>query len=309
MAVAVKTEGLTKTYHLSMQNTPVNAVTNLDLEVYEGEIFGFLGPNGAGKTTTIKMLLGLTYPTSGQAWILGEPAGQINVKKQISYLPESPYFYDYMTGKEALEFYARLFGMKKDAYNAKVDELLHTVGLYPHRNKPLNQYSKGMLQRVGIAQALVNDPKLLFFDEPTSGLDPIGHSEVQDLILSIKQMGKTVFLSSHQLSDVELVCDRVAIMNRGDLLKLGTLDEMLVAGYVEIRCENLCADCVKQLETQVATITCTKEGCHVLMLHEGDCVNTAIDTIRAFKGKLLSVIPQRRTLEDLFVEIITEGNK
>lgn len=309
MAVAVKTEGLTKSYRLLMQSEPVNAVTNLNLEVNEGEIFGFLGPNGAGKTTTIKMLLGLTYPTSGQAWILGEPAGQISVKKRISYLPESPYFYEYMTGKEALVFYARLFGMKKDQYEKKVDELLSTVGLHPHRDKPLSQYSKGMLQRVGIAQALVNNPELLFFDEPTSGLDPIGHSEVQDLILNLKQMGKTVFLSSHQLSDVELVCDRVAIMNRGDLLKLGTLDDMLVAGYVEVVCADICPDCSKQLESQVASIVCNNDGCHVLMLHEGDCVNTAIDTIRAFKGRVISVVPQRRTLEDLFVEIIREGNK
>lgn len=309
MAVAVKTEGLTKTYHLSTQNEPVNAVTNLDLEIDEGQIFGFLGPNGAGKTTTIKMLLGLTYPTSGQAWILGEPAGKIDVKKRISYLPESPYFYEYMTGKEVLEFYARLFGMKGRDSDTKIDGLLQTVGLHPHRNKPLSQYSKGMLQRVGIAQALINDPELLFFDEPTSGLDPIGHSEVQELILNLKAMGKTVFLSSHQLSDVELVCDRVAIMNRGNLLKLGTLDEMLVAGYVEIRCEDICPDCVKQLESQVATMACDSTGCYALMLHEGDCVNTAVDTIRSFKGQLLSVIPQRRTLEDLFVEIIREGNK
>ncbi|MHB1000537.1 MAG: ABC transporter ATP-binding protein [Armatimonadota bacterium] len=306
MAIAVKTEGLTKTYHLSSQ--PVNAVSDLNLEVQEGQIFGFLGPNGAGKTTTIKMLLGLTYPTSGQAWILGEPAGHINTKKQISYLPESPYFYEYMTGKEVLEFYAKIFGIGKDIRPQKIDELLKTVGLYPNRNKPLSQYSKGMLQRVGIAQALINDPKLLFFDEPTSGLDPIGHSEIQDIILRLKEMGKTVFLSSHQLSDVELVCDRVAIMNKGVLLKLGTLDEMLVAGYVEIKCEGLDDTSAKKLQSLVTSMD-SQNGTHVLILHEGECVNQTIDTIRSANGRVLSVIPQRRTLEDLFVEIIREGNK
>lgn len=308
MAIAVQTEGLTKTYHLRMQNEYVNAVSDLNIEVLEGEIFGFLGPNGAGKTTTIKMLLGLTYPTSGKAWILGEPAGTINVKKQISYLPESPYFYDYMSGKEVLEFYAKIFRIDKNTRAAKVDDLLKTVGLYPHRDKPLSQYSKGMLQRVGIAQALINDPKLLFFDEPTSGLDPIGHAEVQELIIRLRDMGKTVFLSSHQLSDVELVCDRVAITNRGKLLKIGTMDDMLVAGYVEVKCTDINADCAKKLESQVTTID-SSNGCHLLMLKEGECVNQVIDTIRANKGQVLSIIPQRRTLEDLFVEIIKEGNK
>ncbi len=308
MATAVKTEDLTKTYHLSTQSEQVNAVTDLNIEVQEGEIFGFLGPNGAGKTTTIKMLLGLTYPTSGSAWIFGQPAGEIEVKKRISYLPESPYFYEYMTSEEILIFYAKLFGMDHSEAKSKAEELLNIVGLYPNRNKPLSQYSKGMLQRVGIAQALVNDPQLLFFDEPTSGLDPIGHAEVQNLILSLKKAGKTIFLSSHQLSDVEMVCDRVAILNRGNLLKIGTLDEMLLAGYVEMTCTDISEACISGLGSQVSHVDVV-DGMHVMTLHEGDCVNTAIDTIRANGGSIISIVPQRRTLEDLFVEIIKEGNK
>ena len=308
MGIAVKTEGLTKTYRLLMKKEPVNAVSDLDLEVHEGEIFGFLGPNGAGKTTTIKILLGLTYATSGKAWLLGKPAGDIEVKKEISYLPESPYFYEYMSGIEVLDFYARLFRLSDHDRKQKVDDLLRTVGLHADRHKPLTQYSKGMLQRIGIAQALVNDPKLLFFDEPTSALDPIAHSEIRDLILRLRDEGRTVFLSSHQLSDVEMVCDRVAILNRGKLLKLGKLDDLLSGASVEIRAEGLDATTLEELKG-LATRVEPENGSALISLEEGEGVNQAIDIVRAAKGRVISVIPQRRTLEDLFMEIIREENK
>ena len=308
MAIAVKTEGLTKTYRLLMQKEPVNAVSDLDLEVYEGEIFGFLGPNGAGKTTTIKILLGLTYPTSGKAWLLGKPAGDISVKSKISYLPESPYFYEYMSGVELLDFYARLFGLNERSRKQKVEDLLRTVGLYADRHKPLSQYSKGMLQRVGLAQALVNDPKLLFFDEPTSGLDPIAHSEIRDLILRLRDEGRTVFLSSHQLSDVEMVCDRVAILNRGKLLRIGKLDDLLHGGSVEVKATGVAAAAVEELKGVAAYVE-AENGSVTASLDEGEAVNQAIDIIRAAKGRILTVAPKRRTLEDLFMEIIREENK
>lgn len=308
MAVAVKTEGLTKTYHLLMHKEPVNAVSDLNLEVREGEIFGFLGPNGAGKTTTIKMLLGLAYPTSGKAWLLNKPAGDIEVKKEISYLPESPYFYDYMSGTEALDFYGRLFGLSERFRKLKVNELLKTVGLYADRHKPMSQFSKGMLQRIGIAQALINDPKLLFMDEPTSGLDPIAHSEIRDLILSLKDQGKTVFLSSHQLSDVELVCDRVAILNRGKLLKTGRLDDLLLHSFVEITAKGVDAATVSKLQGVADGVK--SENDHVFIsMQEGECVGQAIDIIRAANGQITSIVPMRRALEDLFVELIKESNK
>ena len=308
MATAIKIEGLTKTYKLLWQKEPVNAVSDLHLEVHEGEIFGFLGPNGAGKTTTIKMLLGLAYPTAGQAWVLGKPAGDIEVKREISYLPESPYFYDYMTGVEILDFYGSLFGLNADTRRQKIEELLKLVGSYADRRKPLSHYSKGMLQRIGIAQALVNDPKLLFFDEPTSGLDPIAHAEIRDLILKLREQGRTVFLSSHQLSDVEMVCDRVAILNKGKLLKTGKLDELLFGGTVKIMAEGVDAPTIEKLKKLTKQVS-SEDTKVFLTLEDADCACDAIDCIRAAKGRVLSVLPQKRTLEDLFVEIIKEENK
>jgi ABC-2 type transport system ATP-binding protein len=308
MATAIKTEGLTKTYRLLMQKEPVNAVSDLNVEVGVGEIFGFLGPNGAGKTTTIKMLLGLAYPTAGQAWVLGKPAGDIEVKREISYLPESPYFYDYMSGTELLDFYASLFGIYSGERKKKIEDLLRLVGLYSDRYKPLSQYSKGMLQRIGIAQALVNDPKLLFFDEPTSALDPIAHSEIRDLILRLRDEGRTVFLSSHQLSDVEMVCDRVAILNRGKLLKIGKLEDLLFGGTVKIMAEGVDSATVENLKGLTKQITAEDSKVFVTV-DDADGACRAIDFIRAAKGRVLSVIPQKRTLEDLFVEIIKEENK
>ncbi len=308
MANAVKLEHLTKTYRHLTSKQPVNAVSDLNLEVNQGEIFGFLGPNGAGKTTTIKILLGIAYPTSGQAWILDKPAGNIEVKKQISYLPETPYFYDYMSGEEVLDFYGRLFGIGNSDRRKKSDELLKIVGLYSDRHKPLTQYSKGMLQRIGIAQALINDPKVLILDEPTTGLDPIAHSEVRDLILGLKNEGKTVFLSSHQLSDVEMVCDRVAILNRGNLLRVGSMDDLLLAGYVEITAENLDPASIEKLKSVAAKVSSANTTA-IVRQPDGEGVNQVIDIIRSAHGHIISVIPQRRTLEDLFMEIIREGNK
>ncbi|HEY3298452.1 MAG TPA: ABC transporter ATP-binding protein [Armatimonadota bacterium] len=308
MAVAVKIDGLTKTYKLLTRKEPVNAVSNLNLKVEEGEIFGFLGPNGAGKTTTIKMLLGLVYPSKGTASILGKPAGDIQIKRQISYLPETPYFYDYMTGQEILTFYGRLFGLSESVLKTKTVDLLKTVGLYNDRNKPLSQYSKGMLQRVGIAQALVNDPKLLILDEPTSGLDPLAHSDIRDLILRLKDEGKTVFLSSHQLSDVEMVCDRVAILNRGKLLKVGHLNEILSADYVEIRATEITEDVAKKLKAYVGGIQHEKGYC-IISQSEGEHLTKTIDLIRSCNAEVLSVVPQRKSLEDIFVELIREVNK
>src|SRR5829696_1402442 len=239
MATAIDIQGLTKKF---MQRGEVVAVDNLTLQVEEGEIFGFLGPNGAGKTTTIKMLLGLIFPTSGTASVLGRPAGDNEMKRQVSYLPESPYYYDHLTGGELLDFYGRIFKIPKDVRQKKVDELMELVGLKNDKMKQLKQYSKGMMQRIGIAQALINDPKLLIFDEPTSGLDPVAHIEIRNLIESVRQQGKTVFLSSHQLSDVELVCDRICILNYGKLVKLGRVDDLLAEGRTEVTATGLSAE-------------------------------------------------------------------
>ena len=222
MAAAIETKKLTKTYKTRLGGR-INVVNDLDLHVEEGEIFGFLGPNGAGKTTTIKMLLGIIYPTAGEGFVLGKEIGDMAVHKVISYLPERPYYYEHMTGLELLKFYASLFGIRDTAL---CKSLLEKVNLHRDMTKTISQYSKGMQQRVGLAQSLLNDPKLLFLDEPTGGLDPIAHREIRDLILSFRDEGRTVFISSHELSEVELICDRVAIINRGVIARQGRLRDL-----------------------------------------------------------------------------------
>jgi len=300
MAVAIRIEGLTKRY---TQRGEVVAVDNLNLEVQEGEIFGFLGPNGAGKTTTIKMLLGLIYASEGAATVLGRPMGDLDMRRQISYLPETPYFYDHLTGGELLDFYGRLFGMNAKTRKEKVQFLMELVGLKNDVQKQLKQYSKGMLQRIGIAQALVNDPKLLFLDEPTSGLDPVAHIEIRRLIESLRDEGRTVFLSSHQLSDVELVCDRVSIMNYGKLVKLGKVSELVMGERTQImaRLENGARAGLSKFATDDVT---EKDGIVSLHVETRATANEVVDYVRAHKGELVSVVPQRRRLEDIFVETV-----
>jgi ABC-2 type transport system ATP-binding protein len=299
MGVAIRTEGLTKRYY---QQGEVVAVSDLNLEVEEGEIFGFLGPNGAGKTTTIKMLLGLIFPTSGTAEVLGRPAGDLDMRRQVSYLPESPYFYDHLTGIELLDFYGRLFGIPKSDRKRRVHELMDMVGLKNDKAKHLKQYSKGMLQRVGIAQALVNDPKLLILDEPTSGLDPVAHIEIRRLIHSLRDAGKTVFLSSHQLPDVERVCNRVAILNFGKMVKAGTVSELTAGERTEVIAK-LNGEAVTRLRERFEHVVNDNGTVTVSQLEGGD-VGAAIDLIRASEGEILSVIPQKRRLEEIFVESV-----
>ena len=300
MGVAVRMEGLTKRFE--QRGAEVTAVDHLTLEVQEGEIFGFLGPNGAGKTTTIKILLGLIFPNEGSAEVLGRPAGDLEMRRQISYLPESPYFYDYLTGAELLDFYGRLFHIPEKERKERVDHLLELVGLAGDRAKQLKQYSKGMLQRIGIAQALINDPKLLFLDEPTSGLDPVAHIEIRRLIENLRDQGKTVFLSSHQLSDVELVCDRIAILNYGRLVRTGKVSELVTGRDVEVRAR--VSDTTAERLRQRFPNLRLHDGIAVVNEVPADSVNDVVDIIRAGQGELLSVVPQRQTLEDVFVEAV-----
>jgi len=309
MESAIKIEGLTKEYLNRTTGKMVRAVDDLHLEVYRGEIFGFLGPNGAGKTTTIKMLLGLIFPTKGDAWIFGKPIGDVGVKRQIAYLPESPYFYEYLTGRQALVFYARLVGIAASGRRRKSDALLATVGLSRDGDKTLRNYSKGMLQRIGIAQALINDPELLFLDEPTSGLDPMARIEIRDLIIRLKQQGKTVFLSSHQLLEVELICDRVSILNRGKLLKAGKLDELLPSGRVEIVAENVSDDGVIAKIRDAGGIVQRQDGRIVVQQPEDASVNRVGDILRRANGPFRRLIRHRRPLDELFVSPIEEVEK
>lgn len=306
MADAILVEGLTKVYGGRFSER-VAAVDDISFSVTEGEIFGFIGPNGAGKTTTIKMLLGLLFPTSGKAEVLGKPAGDIEAKSRISYLPESPYFYEHMTAREVLDFYCTLFRMDKAKRRQRIEELLHQVGLAQDGDRSLRNYSKGMLQRVGIAQALVNDPDLLFFDEPTSGLDPIAHKDIQELILSLRKQGKTVFLSSHQLSDVEMVCDRVAIINRGKIIKIGTLEELLHAGRTVVTFAGAASELAEKLSPMAERVATDGDKLKVYVESE-EAVHKVLEAARG-AAALVSVVPQRQTLEDLFVELVREVRK
>lgn len=306
--VVIKTVQLTKRYSSWWSSQTVDAVKNLDLEVYRGEIFGFLGPNGAGKTTTIKVLLGILYPTSGEAYVLGKPAGDPETHYRLSYLPENPYFYDYMTGKEILTFYARLFGIPEPERSRRVNELLDRVGLSRAANQPLRNYSKGMLQRIGLAQCLLNDPELLILDEPTAGLDPIAHIDIRDLILELRAQGKTLFISSHQLSDVEIVCDRVAILNRGELVRIGKLEELLSGGHVEMIAEKVSEQVLEPIR-QLGGRPSLHDGRLIVEQPDDGSIDRVIDIVRSHGGHIVSVKPYRRTLEDLFVETIQGGRK
>lgn len=302
MALAIHTKNLTKTY--KSRSGSVNVVDNLNLEVEEGEIFGFLGPNGAGKTTTIKILLGVIYPTSGEATVLGEEAGNMEAHKNLSYLPEKPYYYEHMTGMEIMQFYASLFGIKDRQH---CENLLKRVNLSGDMNRQISQYSKGMQQRVGLAQSLLNDPKLLFLDEPTGGLDPIAHIEIRDLILKFREEGRTVFISSHELSDVERICDRVAIINKGNLVHQGKLDQLLSGGRLEITAEHVPANIADQFRSEDNVVSLAGDRLIIDMPDNAD-TNHVIDAIRSSGGKVLSLIPRRKRLEDLFIESVSSDN-
>jgi len=304
--LAIKTVNLTKRYSGLWGKQAVEAVKNLNLEVYRGEIFGFLGPNGAGKTTTIKVLLGIIYPTEGEAYVLGQPAGDPKNHYRISYLPETPYFYDYMTGREILTFYAKLFGIAEPERSKRVNELLDRVGLSRAADQTLRTYSKGMLQRIGLAQCLINDPELLILDEPTAGLDPIAHIDIRDMILDLRNQGKTLFISSHQLSDVERVCDRVAILNKGVMVQLGRIEELLAGGHVEVIADKVPENAVEPIR-QLGGKVSLHDGRLIVEQPDNGSVDRVIDIVRAAGGHIVSVKPYRRTLEDLFVETIQGG--
>ncbi|MEI7986651.1 MAG: ABC transporter ATP-binding protein [Armatimonadota bacterium] len=283
----------------------VDVVSQLDLHVEEGEIFGFLGPNGAGKTTTIKMLLSIIEPTEGEAYVLGKELGDFDVHKLISYVPERPYYYEYMTGMEILKFYGSLFGITD---TARMEMLLEKVNLHRDKTKTISQFSKGMQQRIGLAQALINDPKLLFLDEPTGGLDPIAHREIRDLILGFREEGRTVFISSHELSEVELICDRVAIINHGVIARQGKLTELLKGGRVELSVTGVNRGVFEDMKIADSNVHDIAGGVLFDVPEEAD-INGVIDAVRAQKGSISGVVPRKKRLEDLFVETVNAKNK
>jgi ABC-2 type transport system ATP-binding protein len=224
---AIRTENLTKKYRLGWRLGRLLALENLSLRVREGEVYGLLGPNGSGKSTTLKLILGLIEPTAGQAWLFDVPCHKVESRLHVGFLPENPYFYKFLTGAETLEFYGKLCRLRGAALRRRIDELLELVGLSHARDRRLGGYSKGMLQRIGLAQALIHDPKLLLLDEPTAGVDPIGSRDIRDLILRLKQMGKTVLLSSHLLSQVQEVCDRIGVLHLGKMILEGDVNTLI----------------------------------------------------------------------------------
>ena len=240
-------EALVKNYHPSSRlKEPIRALQGLNLKVAKGDIFGFIGPNGAGKTTAIKVLVGLIMPTSGKAVIFGEPAGSLEARRQFGYLSEISYYYPFMAAGELLDYYGRLFELDEKTRRSRIDLVLEEVGLLKWKDQRLSDFSKGMQQRFGIAQALISDPPLLILDEPTSGLDPIGQKEVKDIILRLKEKGYTIFFSSHKLTEVENICDHIGIINRGRMLISDKLENLLPPGHPADALENLFFDLINK---------------------------------------------------------------
>lgn len=278
--IVIETRNLTKVYRDFWGRQKVRALNALDLEVRRGEIFGLLGPNGSGKTTTIKLLLGLLFPTSGRALVFDKDATDVSKNERIGYLPEESYLYKFLNAEETLDFYARLFNIPAAERRERVRRLISDVKLDWARRRQLKEYSKGMTRRIGLAQALINDPELILLDEPTTGLDPIGTREMKDLILRLREEGKTVLLCSHLLPDIQDVCDRIAILHQGELKELGRIDTLLtVQGETEIRAKGLSDEAEEEIR----------------------------QVIQRHGGELLSMEHPTTTLEELFLSIVRES--
>lgn len=275
--IIIETRNLGKTYRDFWGRKKVAALKSLDIEVQKGEIFGLLGPNGSGKSTTIKLLQGLLFPTSGQAFVFGKDARDVAKNERIGYLPEESYLYKFLNAEETLDFYGRLFDMPTEVRRERTDKLIRQVGLQHARRRQLREYSKGMTRRIGLAQALINEPDLLILDEPTTGMDPIGSREMKDLIISLRDQGKTILMCSHMLGDVQDVCDRVAILHQGELRELGRVQELLkVRDVTEVHAKGLS----EQTKQKIAEL------------------------IKGDGGTVVSIDNPTTTMEELFLDIV-----
>ena len=305
MTTAIEIDNLTKDYETGFwRKRKTRALDGLSLTVESGQIFGFLGANGAGKTTTLKLLMRLIFPTAGTARILGRDISDVGMHARIGYLPENPYFYDYLTAREFLNYCGELFGLDRHKREGRTKELLTLVNLETKGwDRQLRKFSKGMLQRVGLAQALVNDPEIVFLDEPMSGLDPVGRREVRDLIASLRAQGKTVFMCSHILSDIEVLCDNVAILKHGRLAHAGSLEELRAgeANTFEVIATGADAEVLQGRLAAGAIVTTTASGLRIEVANESD-VDAVIEALRQAHGKLVSVQPVRQSLEELFLD-------
>ena len=308
MERAVEIKNLSKDYETGFwKKKKVRALDDLSLNVPQGRIFGFLGGNGAGKTTTIKLLMGLIFPTQGSAKILGQDITDRAMHARIGYCPENPYFYDYLSALELMDYFGRLFGFEEKSRREKTRELLTAVGLDEKAwKRQLRKYSKGMLQRVGLVQALINDPEIVFLDEPMSGLDPVGRREVRELIASLRDKGTTVFMSTHILSDIEALCDEVAILRKGKLAAAGDLKDLLESSgesrVLEISVQGVDADMIHESIEFIAgaSVTAAPHGAVIQVLDESD-IEAVLKITREAGGRLASVQPVKQSLEELFV--------
>lgn len=308
MSYIIEIENLTKDYEVGFwKKKKVRALDGLNLQVEGGQIFGFLGGNGAGKTTTIKILMSLMFPTAGTAKILGHDIADTKMHSRIGYCPENPYFYDYLKASELMNYFGELFGFDAATRKRKTAELLTQVGLDEKDwNKQLRKFSKGMLQRVGLAQSLITDPEIVFLDEPMSGLDPIGRREIRELIAGLREKGVTVFMSTHILSDIEALCDNVAILNKGKLSATGNLNDLLQQSgerqSFEITVKGVTAEVLTDeiLQISGASINSKANGANIQVLEETD-IDKVLQIVREKGGTLVSIQPVKQSLEELFV--------
>jgi ABC-2 type transport system ATP-binding protein len=304
---AVRLRELTKDFSVGFwRPRPYRALDRVTLDVEPGEVLGYLGPNGSGKTTTLKLLMQLLFPTSGSAEILGRPAGDLDVRRRVGFLPESPYFYDNLTANELLRYFARLFGLDYAEAKRKASVALDRVGIGVEREMRLRRYSKGMLQRVGIAQALINDPDVLFLDEPMSGLDPVGRREVRDLILALRDEGKTLFFSSHILTDAAALCSRVAVLAEGKLVACGSIAdlELKVRGW-ELVVADVAPEKLSALALSVGEVTRVDEGRYVINLPVHRRPEPIVTELAEQGARIVSLNPNHETLEEFFLSRVT----
>lgn len=306
MDTVIEIENLAMDFRVGFwRKRSVPVLKGISLSVDKGEIFGFLGHNGAGKTTTLKILMRIIYPTAGQVKILGQPLEDVAMRQHIGYLPETPYFYDYLTGTELLEYFGKLHHMDAAQRAKRIPEVLDLVGLAKDARLQLRKFSKGMLQRIGIAQAILHDPQVVFMDEPMSGLDPIGRREVRDIIVSLRDQGKTVFFSTHILSDVEILCDRVAILRNGERVAYGRLDEIQgrEISALEVITSLVPETIIGQIRPFTTHIKQTPAGVHFTLKKDAELeLERIISIVHQHGGRLISVNPIRTALEDFFIK-------
>ena len=310
MSVVIETHELTKVYEAGLGGVDVLGLKDLSLAIHSGEIFGYLGPNGSGKTTTIKLLLGLIFPTSGSIEILGrKDIGSAAIRRKIGYLPEGAYYPDFLRGEEVLQFYGQLYGLRGKDLASHIEKVLEVVGMRHARRRLVRGYSKGMRQRIGMAQALLSDPDILILDEPTTGLDPIARKEIRDILADLRDQGKTLLISSHELLEVELISDRVGILSEGVLQTCGTIDELLTNRDVLIHVETPPAAALEKLTNAGVEVEDRVAGKVILHVPDKLSVYQALEICRSENVPLTSVAPRRETLEELFVRVIGDAQK